>query len=127
VHVNRTPIPGKVSCVSYKKGKFLAANKDEASDANEQNALTVAGVVGGVPTSVMFRQIAGLIARRIICYKKPGDVLDAGERIGLIKFGSRVDVYLGPEWAIEVRAGDRVSAGSSVIARMRETAATEAL
>jgi len=127
VHVNRTPIPGKVSCVSYKKGKFLAANKDEASDANEQNVLTVAGVVGGVPTSVMFRQIAGLIARRIICYKKPGDVLDAGERIGLIKFGSRVDVYLGPEWAIEVRAGDRVSAGSSVIARMRETAATEAL
>jgi phosphatidylserine decarboxylase len=94
-----------------------------ASDANEQTVLTVAGVVGGVPTSVMFKQIAGLIARRIICYKKPGDVLDAGERIGLIKFGSRVDVFLGPEWDITVRAGDRVSAGSSVIARIREAAA----
>src|ERR1700745_2147293 len=66
VHVNRTPIPGKVSCVNYKKGQFLAANKAEASDANEQSILTVTGVVGGVPTTVMFKQIAGLIARRII-------------------------------------------------------------
>jgi phosphatidylserine decarboxylase len=127
VHVNRTPIPGKVTCVSYKKGQFLSANKAEASDANEQSVMTVAGVVGGVPTSVMFKQIAGLIARRIICYKKPGDVLDPGERIGLIKFGSRVDVFLGPEWAIEVSAGDRVSAGSSVLARIRETAPNEAM
>src|SRR5512141_2265522 len=121
VHVNRTPIPGKVTCVNYKKGRFLAANKEEASDANEQNILTVAGVVGGVHTSVMFKQIAGLIARRIICYKKSGDILDPGERIGLIKFGSRVDVFLGPEWAIVVRTGERVSAGSSIIARIRET------
>jgi len=123
VHVNRTPIPGKVTCVNYAKGQFLTANKAEASDANEQNTLTVEGVVGGVHTSVMFKQIAGLIARRIICYKKPGDILVPGERVGLIKFGSRVDVFLGPEWELTVRPGERVSAGSSVIARIRETAA----
>lgn len=123
VHVNRTPIPGKVACVNYKKGQFLAANKDLASEANEQNIMTVDGVVGGVPTRVMFKQIAGLIARRIVCYKRPGDILEPGERIGLIKFGSRVDVFLGPEWELLVRAGDRVSAGSSVIARIREAEA----
>ena len=127
VHVNRTPIAGKVTCVKYKKGQFLVASKAEASDANEQNIITVDGVVGGVHTTVMFKQIAGLIARRIICYKKAGDILEPGERIGLIKFGSRVDVFLGPEWEIVVRAGDRVSAGSSVIARIREEAATEAI
>ncbi len=127
VHVNRTPIPGKVTCVSYKKGRFLAANKEESSDANEQNVMTVAGVVGGVHTSVMFKQIAGLIARRIICYKKAGDILDPGERIGLIKFGSRVDVFLGPEWEITVHPGNRVRAGSSILARIRESAEREAL
>jgi len=127
VHVNRTPIPGKVACVSYKKGQFQAANKDAASDTNEQNIMTVEGVVGGVPTTVMFKQIAGLIARRIICYKKPGDILEPGERIGLIKFGSRVDVFLGPEWELMVRPGERVSAGSSVIARIRETGVSEAV
>jgi phosphatidylserine decarboxylase len=120
VHVNRTPIPGKVACVNYKKGQFLPANKAEASDANEQTTITVDGVVGGVHTTVMFKQIAGLIARRIICYKKAGDILDAGERVGLIKFGSRVDVFLGPEWELAVRAGERVVAGSSVLARVRE-------
>ncbi|HEY2843464.1 MAG TPA: phosphatidylserine decarboxylase [Bryobacteraceae bacterium] len=121
VHVNRTPIAGKVTCVHYKKGQFLPANKSEASDANEQTSITVDGVVGGVHTTVMFKQIAGLIARRIICYKKAGDILEAGERVGLIKFGSRVDVFLGPEWELTVRPGDRVSAGSSVIARVRES------
>jgi phosphatidylserine decarboxylase len=122
VHVNRTPIPGKVTCVSYKKGEFLAANKDEASTANEQNVITVEGVVGGRPTRVVFSQIAGLIARRIVCYKKPGDVVGPAERVGLIKFGSRVDVILGPEWEVAVRPGDRVSAGSSVIAKVRDSA-----
>jgi len=123
VHVNRTPIPGKVACVNYKKGQFMAANKSEASDANEQNSITVNGVVGSVHTTVMFKQIAGLIARRIICYKKAGDILEPGERVGLIKFGSRVDVFLGPEWELTVHPGDRVSAGSSVLARIRETGA----
>jgi phosphatidylserine decarboxylase len=120
VHVNRTPIPGRVVCINYKKGEFLVASKDEASQANEQNIIEVSGVVGGRSTSVVFKQIAGLIARRIICYKRVGDVLAPGERVGLIKFGSRVDVLLGPEWNVVVRAGERVKAGSSIIARMTE-------
>jgi phosphatidylserine decarboxylase len=122
VHVNRTPIAGKLTCVTYKKGEFLVASKEDASTANEQNVMTVQGVVGGHSTKVVFSQIAGLIARRIICYKRPGDVLSAGERVGLIKFGSRVDVFLGPEWTVTVRVGERVAGGSSVIARIRETA-----
>jgi phosphatidylserine decarboxylase len=122
VHVNRTPIAGKLTCVTYKKGEFLVASKEDASTANEQNVMSVQGMVGGRATKVVFSQIAGLIARRIICYKRPGDILSAGERVGLIKFGSRVDVFLGPEWTVAVRVGERVAAGSSVIARIRETA-----
>ena len=113
VHVNRTPIAGKIMCVKYQKGQFLVASKEEASHSNEQNTITVES--NGV--RVVFKQIAGLIARRIVCYKKAGDVVEAGERIGLIKFGSRVDVFLGPEWKVTVQVGERVSAGSSVIAR----------
>jgi phosphatidylserine decarboxylase len=113
VHVNRSPIAGKVMCVKYKKGQFLVASKEAASHSNEQNVITVEG--GG--TRVVFTQIAGLIARRIVCFKKAGDVVEAGERVGLIKFGSRVDVFLGPEWQLAVRVGERVAAGSSVIAR----------
>lgn len=120
VHVNRTPIPGEIVCATYKKGDFLVASKEAASDANEQNVLTVEGVVGGRPTRVVFKQIAGLIARRIICYKRVGDVLEPAERIGLIKFGSRVDVVFGPEWCVTVKPGERVAAGSSVIARIAE-------
>jgi len=120
VHVNRTPIPGKIACVTYKKGQFLVASKPDASSANEQNVITVDGVVGGRATRVVFSQIAGLIARRIICYKKPGDILSSAERVGLIKFGSRVDVVLGPEWEVTVPVGAHVSAGSSVIARIKE-------
>jgi phosphatidylserine decarboxylase len=120
VHVNRSPIPGKISCITYKKGQFLVASKEEASQANEQNILTVEGVVGGCQTRVTFKQIAGLIARRIICYKRVGDIVETGERVGLIKFGSRVDVLFGPEWTITVKPGERVLAGSSVIARIPE-------
>jgi phosphatidylserine decarboxylase len=120
VHVNRSPIAGKVTCVTYKKGDFLNASKNEAADANEQNVLTVVGVVGGVHTKVVFKQIAGLIARRIICYKRAGDIVDTGERIGLIKFGSRVDILFGPEWEVTVKPGEHVAAGSSVIARIAE-------
>ena len=76
----------------------------------------MAGVVGGVPTTVMFKQIAGLIARRIICYKKPGDILEPGERIGLIKFGSRCDVILPSTASIQVKVGDMVQGGSSTLA-----------
>jgi phosphatidylserine decarboxylase len=127
VHVNRTPIAGKVTCVQYKKGEFLVASKEEASASNEQNSITVEGAVGGRQTKVVFKQIAGLIARRIICYKKPGDLVDAGERVGLIKFGSRVDVFLGPEWNVTVRVGERVSAGSSVIARISDARISDAV
>ncbi len=120
VHVNRSPIAGKIACISYKKGEFLVASKEAASQANEQNILTVEGIVGGRRTSVKFKQIAGLIARRILCYKRVGDIVETGERIGLIKFGSRVDVLFGPEWEVTVKPGDRVAAGSSVIARIPE-------
>ncbi|HTB14272.1 MAG TPA: phosphatidylserine decarboxylase [Bryobacteraceae bacterium] len=119
VHVNRTPIPGRIVDVQYKEGQFLVASKEAASHSNEQNTITVEGTVGGQPTRIVFKQIAGLIARRIICYKKTGDTVAAGERVGLIKFGSRVDVQLGPEWEVAVRVGERVSAGSSVIARKK--------
>lgn len=113
VHVNRAPIAGKVVDVSYRKGRFLVASHEEASLENEMNTITVEGE----STKVTFSQIAGLIARRIVCYKKPGDYVTTGERIGLIKFGSRVDVWLGPEWTVEVTEGQRVTAGSSILAR----------
>jgi phosphatidylserine decarboxylase len=115
VHVNRAPIAGKVVDVTYKPGKFLVASKDEASMDNEMNTLTI----DGQGTVVSFSQIAGLIARRIVCYKKPGDYVTAGERIGLIKFGSRVDITFGPEWQLEVQEGQRVSGGSSILARRK--------
>ena len=122
VHVNRTPIGGRVTSVTYKIGQFLVASKEGASDLNEQNIITVDGQINGRPTRVVFAQIAGLIARRIICYQKAGDIVEAGQRIGLIKFGSRVDVFLGPEWFVTVHEGDTVSAGSSIVARIRENA-----
>ncbi len=118
VHVNRAPIAGLITEVDYRPGQFLVASREEASVQNEQNSVTVEG--GGTP--VVFRQIAGLIARRIVFHKKAGDSVEAGERVGLIKFGSRVDVFLGPEWEIQVREGQRVRAGSSVLARRRQTA-----
>ncbi len=126
VHVNRTPIPGRITNIEYKKGEFLVASRESASHLNEQNVFTVDGEFLGRPTRVVFSQIAGLIARRIICYKKIGDVLKSGERVGMIKFGSRVDVFLGPEWEIVVRAGERVSAGSSVVARFRAVSGGQA-
>lgn len=91
----------------------MVASREDASTQNEMNTVTVEGD----GSRVVFKQIAGLIARRIIFYKQPGESVEKGERVGLIKFGSRVDVMLGPEWEIGVRAGDRVSAGSSVIAK----------
>jgi phosphatidylserine decarboxylase len=116
VHVNRAPVAGTISDVEYHRGSFHVASREKCSSENEQNIVTVQGE--GSP--VVFKQIAGLIARRIVFNKKPGDHVAAGERVGLIKFGSRVDVLLGPEWEITVRLGEHVSAGSSVIARRRE-------
>ncbi|HEY3742111.1 MAG TPA: phosphatidylserine decarboxylase [Bryobacteraceae bacterium] len=116
VHVNRSPIAGVIREIQYKPGKFLNAAVDEAATDNEQNVLTVDGEDGA---KVVFTQIAGLIARRIICYKHPGDRVKAGERIGLIKFGSRVDVFFGPEWNVDVKPGETVSAGLSILARRK--------
>ena len=116
VHVNRAPIAGDVTSVEYTKGHFLVASRELASSQNERNTLTIAGE----GTKVGFSQIAGLIARRIVCYKKPGDHVAKGERVGLIKFGSRVDVFLGPEWEILVKPGERVAGGSSILARRKQ-------
>jgi phosphatidylserine decarboxylase len=116
VHVNRAPVTGRIEKVEYKTGKFLVASKEACSTENEQNIVTMRG--DGV--TVVFKQIAGLIARRIVFTKKVGDTVAAGERIGLIKFGSRMDVLFGPEWEIVAKVGQRVSAGSSVIATRKD-------
>jgi len=117
VHVNRAPIAGKITGVDYKKGHFLVASREVASSENERNIVTVEGE----GTSVRFSQIAGLIARRIVFNKKPGDQVAKGERVGLIKFGSRVDVFFGPEWQITVKIGERVAGGSSILASRRQS------
>jgi phosphatidylserine decarboxylase len=121
VHVNRAPIAGTIAEVRYSKGRFHVASREECSAENEQNVVSVRGE----RTSVVFKQIAGLIARRIVFTKQPGDIVAKGERVGLIKFGSRVDVLFGPEWVIAVQPGQRVSAGSSVIARRGDLAAVD--
>jgi phosphatidylserine decarboxylase len=115
VHVNRAPIAGRIAEVQYRRGKFLVASREVASAQNEQNTVTVEGD----GSKVVFAQIAGLIARRIVFRKHPGDLVQKGERVGLIKFGSRVDVFFGPEWEIVVSAGQRVAGGSSILARKR--------
>lgn len=116
VHVNRTPVAGVIAEVNYRKGRFLVASKEVASVQNEQNTV----VVEGNGTRVVFSQIAGLIARRIVFNKKPGDRVSTGERIGMIKFGSRMDVVFGPEWDIVVHEGMHVAAGSSVLAKRND-------
>jgi phosphatidylserine decarboxylase len=116
VHVNRAPIAGKICKVEYTKGQFLVASREIASSQNERNTVTI----HGDDSDVAFAQIAGLIARRIVFWKKAGDTVAKGERVGLIKFGSRVDVFLGPEWEITVQPGQHVSGGSSILARRRQ-------
>jgi len=113
VHVNRAPIAGAIAAVHYQEGRFHFASREKCSKENEQNVVTVEGD----GATVVFKQIAGLIARRIVFRKRPGDRVSAGERVGLIKFGSRVDVLFGPEWEIVVHPGEHVAGGSSVIAR----------
>jgi phosphatidylserine decarboxylase len=114
VHVNRSPIKGKIVGIQYHKGEFLVASREEASSRNEMNTVTVEDEKG---SRVVFKQIAGLIARRIVFYKSLGETVGTGERVGLIKFGSRVDVLLGPEWRVAVAPGQRVAAGESVLAQ----------
>jgi phosphatidylserine decarboxylase len=111
VHVNRAPIAGVIKDVCYRKGTFRIASRELASVENEQNLFTVQGEQG----RVVVRQIAGLLARRIVFWKHLGDTLARGERVGLIKFGSRVDLLVEPNVEWRVRKGDRVRAGSSIL------------
>jgi phosphatidylserine decarboxylase len=111
VHVNRSPISGELMQLEYRRGRFKAAFDEEASRVNEQNVLTISGT----HIQVVVRQIAGLIARRVVCWKKPGHQLQRGELIGLIRFGSRVDIVLPAQVKIRVKIGDRVSGGSSIL------------
>jgi phosphatidylserine decarboxylase len=114
VHVNRYPVDGVVRYVHYNPGKFLVATKDKASLENEQTSV---GVESG-ETRVLVRQIAGLVARRIVTYSRVGDVVKQGDRMGLIRFGSRVDVFLPPGSPVRVRQGDVTNAGVTVIAEL---------
>jgi phosphatidylserine decarboxylase len=114
VHINRAPIPGTVEEVKYAAGRFQAAFKEEASLTNERNALRIADPQG---RRVGVVQIAGWVARRIVCYVKPGDSVALGQRFGLIMFGSRVDLFLPAGCRVEVTEGHRVRGGESVIGR----------
>jgi phosphatidylserine decarboxylase len=113
VHVNRSPVEGIIRDVQYRKGRFLVASKEAASVENEQTVITMETPDG---VRVVFKQIAGLIARRVVFRKSAGERLSAGERIGMMKFGSRMDILLGREWRILVRPGERVIGGSTIIA-----------
>lgn len=114
VHVNRAPVSGRVLSMRYSPGRFRMAHLASASVENERNTLVVEDLESG--STVELSQIAGLIARRIVCRKQVGDDIEKGERLGLIKFGSRTDLVLGSEWDLRVRPGDRVRGGNSVLA-----------
>lgn len=117
VHINRTPVGGTVVDLSHRPGRYLAAFKPESAHRNERSELVVEDVVGGERRVVVFRQIVGMAARRVVTRVHVGDRLVPGQRIGLMRFGSRMDVFLPPEVRIEVAAGDRTVGGESVIAR----------
>ena len=116
VHVNRSPVAGTVKLVEFRKGQFLNAMKAESVLSNEQTLIVIDA--GGYEVS--FKQIAGLLARRIVCNVKVGDRLERGQRVGLIKFGSRVDVLLPAAANLKVKTGSRVRGGSSVLAEISE-------
>lgn len=114
VHINRSPIGGKVVGVVHKPGAFHIASRDVASVENEQNVVTVEGKF----VTIVFRQIAGVLARRVVCWKRNGDEVGLGERIGLMKFGSRMDVLVPEGVEVLVGKGDRVTGGITVIGRL---------
>jgi phosphatidylserine decarboxylase len=116
VHVNRSPIAGEITNVTYTKGRFLMATKEAASVVNEQNSLTIRGE----GMTVVCKQIAGVLARRIVCWKNAGDRVNIGERFGLIKFSSRTDLILPPEVDVLLKVGDRVRGGLTVVGRLRD-------
>jgi phosphatidylserine decarboxylase len=112
VHVNRAPVSGKTVSVLYNPGKFLVASVDKASLENEQNGVALET---GSGYKVTYVQIAGLIARRIVCYLSEGDIVRKGQRVGMIRFGSRVDVYMPASTTLRVKKGDKVRAGESIL------------
>lgn len=112
VHVNRTPIAGTIRRVEYRPGKFHIASRPQAGRENEQNEV----VVEGEGTRVVFRQIAGVLARRIEFWRKPGDQLERGQRVGMIRFGSRVEVLFDSRYRVQVKPGEHVRGGSSILA-----------
>ena len=113
VHINRSPIAGKITEMTYTRGKFLMATNEMASLVNEQNALTIQGEI-----NVVCKQIAGILARRVVCWKKAGDTLALGERFGMIKFSSRTDLVLPANVEVTVTEGARVRGGTTVIGRI---------
>ncbi len=115
VHVNRAPMNGRVQDVRYRPGRFFAANRGKASDENERNVVEFVEDSG---KTLQVVQIAGFLARRIVCDVGPGDPLRKGERFGLIMFGSRVDLHLPPDATVEVRPGQRVRSGETIVARL---------
>jgi phosphatidylserine decarboxylase len=116
VHVNRSPIAGRIEAIDYKSGKFRVAFNHAASVENERNIIMVAQ--GNI--KIVFTQIAGILARRIVCWKKVGDIVDKGELVGLIRFGSRVDILFPAGTEVTVEKGDRVRGGSSPIGIIKE-------
>ncbi len=112
VHVNRSPISGVIRGAKYQTGKFLNAMDPHCADCNEQNTVTVEGD----DHTIIFKQIAGLLARRIVFTKQIGEKVERGERVGLIKFGSRTDILMDPSAEIQVKIGDRVKGGASILA-----------
>jgi len=123
VHVNRAPEAGVITRMEYRPGKFLAAMRERASMENEQNVFTLSTDAG----EMVFKQIAGLIARRVVSWKRAGERVARGERIGLVRFGSRVDVWLPKDAEILVKVGENVKGGSSVLARWPARAASSHL
>jgi phosphatidylserine decarboxylase len=116
VHVNRSPIGGVLSSVRYQKGLYLNAMNPASAERNEQNSVTVRGQGADAGIEITFKQIAGLLARRIVFNFHQGDKVDRGQRVGLIKFGSRVDIVLPAEAVLRVKVGERVKGGASVLA-----------
>ena len=115
VHINRSPITGEIAEVVYSKGKLVIATREDASQINEQNALTIKNE----RMTIVCKQIAGVLARRIVCWKRAGDRVRLGERFGLIRFGSRTDLILPQEVEIAVKVGDRVRGGITIIGRLQ--------
>lgn len=115
VHINRAPMAGTVENVTYNPGKFFAAFENKASLLNEQNSVIFSQAKNGKTTRILVKQIAGLIARRIVCYAKPGMTFERGERIGLIRFGSRVDLFLPLDTTLSVKLNDKVKGGITTI------------